>query len=82
MARELFYADAIKEALAQEMTLDERVYMYGEDLGTYGGVFGVSHDEGAPTFSAPHRLSHLNFVIGVFAAWTPPIVAAGDQVNR
>lgn len=42
MTRELYYADAIKEALAQEMTRDERVYMYGEDLGTYGGVFGVT----------------------------------------
>ncbi len=42
MTRELYYADAIKEALAQEMRQDERVYIYGEDVGAYGGVFGVT----------------------------------------
>lgn len=42
MTRELYYADAIKEALAQEMRRDERVYVYGEDVGEYGGVFGVT----------------------------------------
>lgn len=42
MTRELFYADAILEALQQEMRRDERVYVYGEDLGVYGGVFGVT----------------------------------------
>jgi 2-oxoisovalerate dehydrogenase E1 component beta subunit len=42
MTREIFYAEAIKEALAQEMKRDENVYMFGEDLGDYGGVFGVT----------------------------------------
>lgn len=42
MARELFYADAIKEALAQEMRRDPSVYVFGEDVGSYGGVFGVT----------------------------------------
>lgn len=42
MPRELFYAEAIKEALTQEMERDERVYIFGEDMGTYGGVFGVT----------------------------------------
>lgn len=40
--RKLFYADAIKEALAQEMRRDERVYIFGEDIAQYGGVFGVT----------------------------------------
>lgn len=42
MSREIFYADAIKEALTQEMLRDDRVYIFGEDMGSYGGVFGVT----------------------------------------
>ncbi|MCP5464008.1 MAG: alpha-ketoacid dehydrogenase subunit beta [Deltaproteobacteria bacterium] len=42
MTRELFYADAIREALLQEMQRDENVYCFGEDIGDYGGVFGVT----------------------------------------
>lgn len=42
MARQLFYAEAIYEALSQEMKRDDRVYVYGEDVGKYGGVFGVT----------------------------------------
>lgn len=42
MTREIFYADAIYEALSQEMKRDERVYVYGEDVAEYGGVFGVT----------------------------------------
>lgn len=40
--RELYYAEAIREALMQEMRRDERVYVYGEDVAGYGGVFGVT----------------------------------------
>ena len=42
--RELTYADAIREALAQAMEADERVFLFGEDVGVYGGAFGVSGD--------------------------------------
>ena len=40
--REIFYLDAIKEALTQEMTKDARVFLIGEDIGVYGGAFGVT----------------------------------------
>ena len=40
--RELFYADAIKEALAQSMRRDDSVILFGEDIAGYGGVFGVT----------------------------------------
>jgi acetoin:2,6-dichlorophenolindophenol oxidoreductase subunit beta len=40
--RELTYAEAVREALRQEMQRDEKVFMIGEDIGTYGGAFGVS----------------------------------------
>ncbi|NOZ51144.1 MAG: alpha-ketoacid dehydrogenase subunit beta [Chloroflexi bacterium] len=40
--RELSYAEALRECLRQTMTADERVFMIGEDIGIYGGAFGVS----------------------------------------
>lgn len=40
--REIFYLDAIKEALTQEMVKDSRVFLIGEDVGVYGGAFGVT----------------------------------------
>jgi pyruvate dehydrogenase E1 component beta subunit len=42
--RERTYAEAIREALAQAMETDERVFLFGEDVGVYGGAFGVSGD--------------------------------------
>lgn len=40
--RELTYAQAVREALKIAMTRDERVFMLGEDIGVYGGAFGIS----------------------------------------
>lgn len=40
--RELTYAEALREALTQAMEDDERVFLMGEDVGVYGGAFGVS----------------------------------------
>src|SRR5437762_3478722 len=42
--RELSYAEAIHEGLAQAMEADPRVFLFGEDVGVYGGAFGVSGD--------------------------------------
>lgn len=42
--RELSYAEAIREGLAQAMQADPRVFLLGEDVGVYGGAFGVSGD--------------------------------------
>ena len=44
MSRQLFYADAIREGLKQEMERDDSVYIFGEDVAAYGGVFGVTKD--------------------------------------
>jgi c-di-AMP phosphodiesterase-like protein len=38
--RRLTIARAMAEAIAQEMRVDERVFVMGEDIGTLGGVFG------------------------------------------
>lgn len=43
-ARELSFAQAINEGLAQAMEADERVFIMGEDIGVYGGAFGVTGD--------------------------------------
>jgi len=40
--RELSYLEAVREALWQEMARDERVFIIGEDVGVYGGAFGVT----------------------------------------
>lgn len=39
---ETFYVDAIREALAEEMARDDRVFLLGEDIGVYGGAFKVT----------------------------------------
>lgn len=43
-AREATYAEAIREALRQEMRRDPRIFLIGEDIGVYGGAFGVTGD--------------------------------------
>jgi pyruvate dehydrogenase E1 component beta subunit len=40
--REITYADAIREAMSEEMRKDRRIVFMGEDIGVYGGAFGVS----------------------------------------
>ena len=42
--RTITYAEAVREAIGQAMEADERVFMLGEDIGVYGGAFGVSGD--------------------------------------
>src|SRR5262245_40008442 len=40
--RELSYLEAVREAMVQKMQEDENVFLLGEDIGVYGGAFGVS----------------------------------------
>jgi pyruvate/2-oxoglutarate/acetoin dehydrogenase E1 component len=41
-ARTITYREALREALQLEMRRDDRVFLVGEDVGVYGGAFGVS----------------------------------------
>jgi len=41
--RAITYQEAIREALSQEMRSNEDVYVMGEDIGVYGGAFGVTN---------------------------------------
>src|SRR2546427_5541617 len=42
MSKELSYLEAIREALLEEMRRDPKVFVLGEDVGAYGGAFGVT----------------------------------------
>src|SRR5690606_14186321 len=38
------FAEAINAALREEMQRDETVFLFGDDIGTYGGVFKATRD--------------------------------------
>lgn len=40
--REITYLEAVREAMSIEMRKNEDVYILGEDIGVYGGAFGVT----------------------------------------
>jgi acetoin:2,6-dichlorophenolindophenol oxidoreductase subunit beta len=40
--REITYLEAVREAMCQEMRREKEVFLIGEDIGVYGGAFGVS----------------------------------------
>ncbi len=40
--REITYLEAVREAMTQEMKRDPEVFLIGEDVGVYGGAFGLS----------------------------------------
>lgn len=48
------YADAIRQAISEEMDLDPDVFLIGEDVGKPGGVFGVTR--GLYDAYGPHHL--------------------------
>jgi 2-oxoisovalerate dehydrogenase E1 component beta subunit len=41
-SREITYLEAISQALDEEMSRDERVFLMGEDIGVYGGAFKIT----------------------------------------
>ena len=42
VAKEVTYLEAISQALDEEMSRDERVFLMGEDIGIYGGAFRIT----------------------------------------
>lgn len=52
--RELTYAEALREAMRQAMQSDPTVFLLGEDIGVYGGAFGVT--AGLVDEFGPHRV--------------------------
>ncbi|MEK3643807.1 alpha-ketoacid dehydrogenase subunit beta [Aeribacillus sp. FSL M8-0235] len=72
--RIISYAQAINEALKEEMALDDRVILLGEDIGSYGGVFKVTKglfDEFGKERVIDTPISETGFIgAGVGAAMT------------
>ena len=42
--RQISYAQALAEAMREEMKRDSRVFIMGEDVGLYGGAYGATRD--------------------------------------
>ncbi|MCE5198073.1 MAG: alpha-ketoacid dehydrogenase subunit beta [Armatimonadota bacterium] len=42
MSRELTQAEALREALCEEMRADKQIFIMGEDVGPHGGIFTVT----------------------------------------
>jgi pyruvate dehydrogenase E1 component beta subunit len=74
------YREAMREAIRAAMRRDERVFLMGEDVGPYGGSFGVSRgllDEFGPERIRDTPLSESAFVgagIGAAMGGMRPIV--------
>jgi pyruvate dehydrogenase E1 component beta subunit len=74
------YREAIRESIRAAMREDERVFLMGEDVGAYGGCFGVSKgllDEFGPERIRDAPLSESAFVgagIGAAMGGMRPIV--------
>lgn len=63
--REITYREAVREAMVQAMRADENVFLMGEDVGVYGGAFGVSRgmvEEFGPERVVDTPLSEAGFV--------------------
>lgn len=74
------YREAMREALREALSADDRVFLMGEDVGRYGGCFGVSLgllEEFGPERVRDTPLSESAFVgagIGAALAGMRPIV--------
>ena len=74
------YREALRESIREALREDERVFLMGEDVGAYGGCFGVSRgllDEFGPERIMDTPLSESAFVgagIGAAMAGMRPIV--------
>lgn len=72
--REIFYNQALGEALAEEMRRDKNVVLWGIDIGPYGGANGVTKglfDEFGPERIIDMPIAELGYVgLGVGAAAT------------
>ncbi len=78
--RQLSMAEAINEAIRQEMRRNPEIVLLGQDIGTYGGTFGVYkglYDEFGPERVRDGPLceaSTVGFGIGLALAGMPTIV--------
>src|SRR5512146_1626166 len=77
---ETTYREAMREAIREALSRDDRVFLMGEDVGRYGGCFGVSLgllEQFGPERIRDTPLSESAFVgagIGAAIAGLRPIV--------
>lgn len=78
--RRLSTAKALSEAIAQEMARDDRVFVMGEDVGAYGGIFGSTGgllEQFGPTRIIDTPISETGFIgagIGAATEGLRPVV--------
>jgi pyruvate/2-oxoglutarate/acetoin dehydrogenase E1 component len=78
--RTVSYTEAIRETLAEEMQRDADVFLFGEDIGVYGGAFGVTRgllDRFGADRVIDTPISEASFVgaaIGAALAGSRPVV--------
>ncbi len=93
--REMTYSEAIRETLCEEMRRDPSVFLMGEDVGTFNGVWGVSagmKDEFGPERVLDTPISEIAIIgagLGAAMMGMRPVVeimfgdflmCAGDQL--
>src|SRR5438874_11963269 len=78
--KEMFYAEALNDALRVEMQRDERVIVLGEDIAEHGGAFQVTAgllDKFGPTRIRQTPISELGIVgaaVGAALTGLRPVV--------
>ena len=78
--RTISYTEALREALREELTRDPDVFVMGEDIGLYGGAFGVTRgllDQFGPERILDTPISEQGFVgaaVGAALAGSRPVV--------
>lgn len=95
--RNITYSEAIREAMVEEMRENPSVFLMGEDVGIFNGVWGVSHDmlaEFGPDRIRDTAISEMNIIgsgLGAALVGMRPIVeimfgdflmCAGDQITN
>ncbi|MCT4563809.1 MAG: alpha-ketoacid dehydrogenase subunit beta [Maledivibacter sp.] len=80
MNRELTFAQAISEAMMQAMEKDKNIFLMGEDVGKYGGIFGTDvglYEKFGPSRVLDTPISESAFIggaVGAAAEGLRPIV--------
>lgn len=87
--REITFAQAIREALDEELARDERIVLFGEDIGAWGGVFRTT--EGLYQKYGPERVidtplseeGYVGMAVGIAMTGMHPVpeIMFGDFIT-
>ena len=75
--RQITYRDALKEAMQEEMRRDPSVFLLGEDIGRYGGVYAVT--KGLFEEFGPQRVKDTPLAEGVIVGAATGAAAVGTR---